>query len=140
MLFRSPAVSTDAATKGYVDTAVVGLLDLKGTIDCSGNPNYPAASKGDVYVVSVAGLIGGGAGIAVQAGDALVALADNPGGTQAAVGTSWSILQANLIGALLAANNLSDVQNVATARNNLGLGTAATQNSTAFAKIGRAHV
>ena len=129
----SPAVSTDAATKGYVDTAVVGLLDLKGTIDCSGNPNYPAADKGDVYVVSVAGLIGGGAGIAVQAGDALVAIADNPGGTQAAVGTSWSILQANLIGALLAANNLSDVQNVATARNNLGLGTAATQNSTAFA-------
>lgn len=129
----TPTVSTDAATKGYVDTSVVGLLDLQGTIDCSTNPNYPAANKGDVWVVSVAGLIGGGAGISVQAGDALVALVDNPGGTQAAVGSSWSILQANLVGALLAVNNLSDVQNVATARNNLGLGTAATQNSTAFA-------
>lgn len=131
----APTVATDAATKGYVDTSVVGLLDLKGTIDCSANPNYPAASKGDVYVVSVAGLIGGGAGIAVQAGDALVALADNAGGTQAAVGSSWSILQANLIGALLAANNLSDVQNVTTARNNLGLGTAATYAATAFAQV-----
>lgn len=132
-MLGTPILSTDAATKGYVDTSVVGLLDLQGTIDCSANPNYPAANKGDVWVVSVAGLIGGGAGISVQAGDALVALADNPGGTQAAVGSSWSILQANLVGALLAVNNLSDVQNVVTARTNLGLGTAATQNSTAFA-------
>ena len=35
--------------------------------------------------------------------------------------------------ALLAANNLSDLVNTTTARTNLGLGTAATQNSTAFA-------
>jgi hypothetical protein len=128
----TPTATTDAATKGYVDTAVVGLLDLKGSIDCSGNPNYPAALKGDVWVISVAGLIGGASGISVQAGDAILALADNAGGTQAAVGSSWSILQANLVGALLAANNLSDVGNTATARTNLGLGTAATANSTDF--------
>ena len=34
---------------------------------------------------------------------------------------------------MIAANNLSDLTNVATARTNLGLGTAATTNSTAYA-------
>lgn len=36
-------------------------------------------------------------------------------------------------GALVRASNLSDLNNAATARSNLGLGTASTQNSTAFA-------
>jgi hypothetical protein len=39
---------------------ITGLLDFKGSTDASANPNYPAASKGDFYVVSVAGKIGGG--------------------------------------------------------------------------------
>jgi hypothetical protein len=42
------------------------------------------------------------------------------------------------VGALLAANNLSDVQNPATSRSNLGLGTAATQASSAFDAAGLA--
>jgi hypothetical protein len=39
------------------------------------------------------------------------------------------------IGALLASNNLSDVSSAATSRTNLGLGTAATQNSGVFAQV-----
>lgn len=81
-----------------VDALVTGLLDFKGVTDCSANPNYPAASKGDYYVVSVAGRIGGGAGVVVEAGDSFFATADNAGGTQAAVGTSWTVIQGNILG------------------------------------------
>lgn len=75
---------------------LVGLLDFKGSTDCSANPNYPAASKGDFYLVSVAGKIGGASGIVVEAGDTFFATADNAGGTQAAVGASWTVIQGNL--------------------------------------------
>lgn len=88
-------IATQKATKTYVDSAVVGLLDYKGAIDCSANPNYPAASKGDAYVVSVAGKVGGASGKDVEAGDFVFAKADNAGGTEASVGSSWDILQFN---------------------------------------------
>jgi hypothetical protein len=121
----TPSNGTDAASKSYVDTAVTGLLDFKGSTDASANPNYPAASKGDAYVISVAGKIGGASGTSVDIGDVYLATADNAGGTQASVGTSWSVLEHNLVGALLSANNLSDLASASTARTNLGLGTAA---------------
>lgn len=112
-------VPSALATKTYVDTAVTGLLDFKGSTDASANPNYPAASKGDAYVVSVAGKIGGASGKSVDVGDMYIATADNAGGTEASVGTSWSVLEHNLVGALLASNNLSDVGNAATAFGNI---------------------
>lgn len=101
----TPSTGTDAATKAYVDTAVTGLLDYKGATDCSANPNYPAALKGDAYYVSVAGRIGGASGKIVSVGDVYVANADNAGGDEAAVGTSWFVLEGNISG--LSANGLS---------------------------------
>lgn len=68
-------------------------LIYKGVIDCSSNPNYPAASAGHVYVVSVAGKIGGGSGTAVQAGDLAICNITAAAGTEAQVGTSWDVIQ-----------------------------------------------
>ncbi len=114
-------LATQKAVKTFVENAVTGLLEFKGATDTSANPNYPAALKGDAYVVSVAGKIGGASGKSVDIGDFYIANADNAGGTEASVGTSWFVLEHNLLGALLAANNLSDVPNPTTARSNLGL-------------------
>lgn len=119
----STRVPTQAAVKAFVSQAVAGLLEYKGDLNCSANPNYPAAEKGDSYVVTVAGRIGGASGKLVDIGDFIIARADNAGGTEAAVGASWFVLEHNLAGALLAANNLADVTNPATARANIGAGT-----------------
>lgn len=92
----------------YVAANVVGLFDYKGATDASGNPNYPAALKGDVYRISVAGKVGGSAGKVVEIGDFIVALADNAGGTEASVGTSWGAWQANIDGAVVGPTSATD--------------------------------
>lgn len=91
--------------------SLAGLLDFQGATDCSANPNYPAASQGDIYIVSVAGKIGGASGKVVEVGDFYLALADNAGGTEASVGTSWAVLQANITGGSVIAE-LDDVPDV----------------------------
>jgi hypothetical protein len=48
-------------------------------------------------------------------------------------GSQWLNAYASLSGALIAANNLSDLTNTSTARTNLGLGTAATTAATDYA-------
>jgi hypothetical protein len=119
-------IATTAFVRSEISSAVAGQLEFKGATDCSSNPNYPAADKGDAYIVSVAGKIGGASGTLADVGDWFIAQADNAGGTEASVGASWAHLEHNLAGALLASNNLSDVANAATALGNLG-GVAATR-------------
>ena len=114
-------IASTAFVMSELSAAVSGLLDLKGNINAAANPNYPAAQKGDTYYVSAAGKVGGSSGKTVEIGDAVIAAADNAGGTEAAVGASWFILEKNMSGALLASNNLSDVSSTLTTLQNLGL-------------------
>lgn len=88
----------------YVD-ALIGANDAmvyKGVIDCSANPNYPAADAGHLYKVSVAGKIGGASGPNVEAGDSILCIADSTAsGNHATVGASWDIIQVNIDGAVI---------------------------------------
>ncbi len=96
-------IATQKATKTYADQliAAADAMVFKGVIDCSANPNYPAADRGWTYRVSVAGKIGGASGVNVEAGDLLLCLTDGTAsGTQAGVGANWTIAQANIDGAV----------------------------------------
>lgn len=106
-------VATQKAVKTYVDGMVeaANALQYKGTLACAGNPNYPEANAGHMYIVSSAGKIGGASGLDVEVGDALLCKTDGTAsGNHAAVGAQWTILQFNLVGALTAANIGSTVQ------------------------------
>jgi hypothetical protein len=98
----STRIPTQAAVKAYSDQIIASAdaMVFKGVIDCSASPNYPAASIGWTYKVSVAGKIGGASGITVDVGDTLMCITGTASGNQATVGANWNIVQANLVGAV----------------------------------------
>jgi hypothetical protein len=90
--------------EGVID-GLLGALLYKGSVDCSSNPNYPEASAGHTYEVSVAGKIGGGSGRAVGVGDLFVCIAEtSASGTEEQVGGNWTILQAKSAAGYVEAN------------------------------------
>ena len=104
-------IPTQKAVKTYADALIAAqdAMVFKGVIDCSANPNYPAADRGHTYRVSVAGIIGGGSGLNVEAGDILLCLTDaTAAGNQATVGSNWSIIQTNLDGAVIGPASATD--------------------------------
>lgn len=96
-----------AALSGPMQIAaldVANALLYKGVIDCSGNPNYPAADAGHVYIVSVSGKIGGASGAAVAMGDMIICNTDaTAAGDHATVGTKWNIIEKTMDAAEIAA-------------------------------------
>jgi hypothetical protein len=95
--------STDAATKGQVDTAVASDITLKGAYNANTNsPNLdssPTAGtilKGDHYVVSVAGTF---YTESLQEGDSLISEVDNPSAI-----TDWIITNSQIVTPIVTAN------------------------------------
>lgn len=85
------------AVKDYADGLVVGLLDYRGAYDAStnlfpatgGSGTAGAVLKGDTWVISVAGTLGG---TAIQVGDSIIANVDTPGQTAG----NWNTLNTNI--------------------------------------------
>lgn len=107
----APTAGSHLTNKTYVD-GILGdnnALTYEGVIDCSTNPNYPAADAGHLWVVSVAGLIGGASGVAVEVGDWLLCNTDSSAaGDQATVGANWDIVQTNIDGAVIGPTSATD--------------------------------
>jgi len=70
-----------------------GTPDFISTLDCSSNPNYPAADAGDMFYVSGAGKVGGvDFGVSVGMNDVLICCIDgSESGDQNTVGKNWCI-------------------------------------------------
>lgn len=104
-LSSAPATNKllDALTAYNYMNQLIGANDAmvyKGGIDCSANPNYPAGQVGWTWKVTAAGKIGGASGTPVEAGDTVICSEANGGGTEATVGSKFTIIQGNIDGAL----------------------------------------
>lgn len=95
--FGNPTMATREWTNSQINTAVVGLFDDRGSWNASDNifPNIGGSGdsgailRGDLWTISVAGILGG---VAVTAGDVVRALVDSPGQTA----SNWSVTENNL--------------------------------------------
>lgn len=119
--------ATSGGTAGGGNPLIVGTLDVANTIAggaFAADVPYPAATAGQAYRMTISvgtqdkGLIGGVAGAAgrqVESEDIIYALVDNAGGTQAAVGASWTIWEGEDLqlwenGTATTANSMRQIQ------------------------------
>lgn len=130
-------------TTGVMDAAVTAAIaaaaaaNMKGGIDCSANPDWPAGIAGDSWRVTVAGKIGGAGGQTVSVGDVLICFITAITGTDAAVGANWVIVEANIPGITGAGTAILTAADYAVMRTLLGLviGTNVQAYSTELASL-----
>lgn len=116
-----------------IDSAVASGVTYKGALDASvpsPNLNTITSETGDMYTVTVAGTITFTTGsLTLDVGDVVIAEADGVLNNA----DQWTVVEHNLQGALLSANNLSDVASAVTAFNNIKQ--AATETVSGVAEI-----
>ena len=107
-----PLVATDAASKGYVDTVLVGALIFQGGYDASTNtPDLTSSpnsiKKGWTYAVTTAGDASGFWTTTLEIGDVVIAEIDNPT-TEA----NWTDVQNNIDIATAASTSAGAVRGI----------------------------
>ena len=101
-------VAEDAIAAKSVLSVTSGL-SYKGGIDCSANPNYPAADAGHMYKCTVEGKIGGASGTEVTVGADIICKTDStPSGTEAEVGSDWDVVVPDLGGVVIGPVSATD--------------------------------
>lgn len=84
-----------------------GLNLLAPVSNANTNPNYPSAVSGDAFfIIDNPGKIGGASGKPVNIGDLVICQTTNIGGTEAAVGINWFIVQGANVYATETANGV----------------------------------
>jgi len=139
----TPATGTDATTKTYVDgilgSATAAADSAAAALVSEGNAATSASNAAASYDAFDDRYLGDKASDPTvdNDGNALLTGAIYWNTTSDILkiydGAAWQTAAFDTSGALVGVNNLSDLDNAATARTNLGLGTAATTDSTDYA-------
>lgn len=90
-----PTSGGEPATLAFLQEYLLSIVQLKGALDGALEPDYPAAQVGHAWLMTNPGKIGGAAGKDVLKFDIALCIADNAGGDEAAVGSSWIMLSQN---------------------------------------------
>lgn len=89
LIYNSDTDRLEVYAGGWMPTGA----SYQGTLNCSGNPNYPASKEGDLLRISAAGFIGGASGYPVSVGDLVLCIESTVAGDHATVGSKFRIFQ-----------------------------------------------